>query len=366
MKADFEQLVLDRINVRVVNVPMRRPIVGAVGTYPEWPFILLDVMTKDGVVGHSYIEFYLLKSASYLVPAIHAIADPQVGKPIAPLDCFAHAFKTMNLHGRQGVSMIASAALDMAIWDALAKAAGQPLAVTLGGTVGPVRAYNTNGLWLTPIEKLGREAQELVAEGDFNAVKIRLGRTELKDDLAAIAAVREAVGPDRLIMSDFNQALKLGDALHRLHALDDQGLYWFEEPVTFDSFDQYAQLSREIRTPIQMGENLYGPRDFYNAVKAGAADLYMPDLMRIGGVTGFMRSAAIAGAAGIPISTHLYPEFSAHLLRASETADWLEWRDWAHPLIEEPFEVVGGAIQVPNRPGAGITWNEKGIAKYLV
>jgi mandelate racemase len=158
-----------------------------------------------------------------------------------------------------------------------------------------------------------------------------LGRARLEDDLTALAEVRNAIGPNVEIMSDFNQALSFGDALRRLHALDDQGLYWFEEPIVFDNYDQCAQLARELKTPMQIGENIYGPRDFYNAVKIGAADLYMPDLMRIGGVTGFLRCAAIAGAANLPISNHLYPEFSGHLLRVCETSDWLEWRDWGNP-----------------------------------
>ena len=165
-------------------------------------------------------------------------------------------------------------------------------------------------------------------------------------------------------MCDFNQGQTLQEAIWRCHALDDQGLYWFEEPVVFDNYAHSAQLARELKTPVQIGENIYGPRSFFDAVQAKAADLYMPDLMRIGGVTGWMRAAAIAGAAGHPMSSHLYPEVSAHLLRATETADWLEWRDWGNPIIAEPFEVVDGHAIVPDRPGNGIEWNEAMVAKY--
>ncbi len=134
----------------------------------------------------------------------------------------------------------------------------------------------------------------------------------------------------------------------------------------YDNYAQSAQLARELKTPISIGENIYGSRSFLDAVRAEAADLYMPDLMRIGGVTGWMRAAAIAGAAGCPLSSHLYPEVSAHLLRASESADWLEYRDWGNPIIAEPFEVVDGQAIVPNRPGNGIEWNEEAVKKYLV
>jgi mandelate racemase len=235
----------------------------------------------------------------------------------------------------------------------------------LGGSVGKIRTYNTNGLWLIPQEKLAEEARSLVAEGNFSAIKIRLGRPQLEDDIKAIDSVRQAVGNHIQLMSDFNQGQSLQDALLRMHGLDDQGLYWFEEPVVFDKYAQSAQLARELKTPISIGENIYGPRSFFDAVQAKAADVYMPDLMRIGGVTGWMRAAAIAGAAGLPLSSHLYPEVSAHLLRASESADWLEYRDWGNPIIAEPFQVTDGHAVVPDRLGNGIEWDEAAVKKYI-
>jgi mandelate racemase len=360
----LEKLTLESVRVRAVLIPMKRPIVAKVGTYPEWPFILIDVKTKEGIVGHSYLEPYLKKAVRYVGPVIEDMAEAFKGRQLAPLDLYRDVIGTLHLLGRQGVSVIAAAGLDMAIWDALAKAAGLPLAELLGGSVGKMRTYNTNGLWLLPLDKLATEAAELVEEGNFSAIKIRLGRPKLADDLKALELVREAIGKDIQLMCDFNQGQTLQEAIWRCHALDDQGLYWFEEPVVFDNYAQSAQLARELRTPVQIGENIYGPRSFFDAVQAQAADLYMPDLMRIGGVTGWMRAAAIAGAAGHPMSSHLYPEVSAHLLRATETADWLEWRDWGNPIIADPFEVVDGQAIVPDRPGNGIEWNEAMVAKY--
>ena len=363
MKA-LEKLTFESVRVRAVLIPMRRPIVAKVGTFTEWPFILIDVKTKEGIVGHSYLEPYLKNAVRYIKPMIEDIAEAFKGRQLAPLDLYRDAIGTLHLLGRQGVSVIAAAGLDMAIWDALAKAAGLPLAELLGGSVGKVRTYNTNGLWLLPVDKLAKEAAELVDEGNFSAIKIRLGRPKLADDLKALALVRESIGKDIHLMCDFNQGQTLQEAIWRCHALDDQGLYWFEEPVVFDNYAQSAQLARELKTPVQIGENIYGPRSFFDAVQAQAADLYMPDLMRIGGVTGWMRAAAIAGAAGHPMSSHLYPEVSAHLLRATEAADWLEWRDWGNPIIAQPFEVVDGHAVVPDRPGNGIEWNEAMVAKY--
>ena len=357
-------LTLKSVRARPVVVPLKRPVVSKVGLFREWPMILIDLYTHEGVVGHAYLEPYLKQSMRYIMAALEDLAEAAKGQPVAPFDSYRRGIGALHLVGREGVSLIAVSGLDMAAWDALAKAAEMPLAAFLGGTVGPVPAYNSNGLWLTPLDTLAAEAAALVAEGGFTGLKLRLGREKLADDLAAIAAVRAAAGATIKLMCDFNQGLSLGDALVRCHALDDQGLYWFEEPTTYDNIPGYAQLARELKTPVQLGENFYGPRLLYQAVLAGAGDYVMPDLMRIGGVTGWLRAAAITGAAGIPMSTHLYPEIAAHLMRVTDTAHWLEWQDWAAPILAEPFALENGQLIVPNRPGQGIAWNEQAVARF--
>ena len=245
--------------------------------------------------------------------------------------------------------MIAVAGVDMAAWDALARAAAVPLCVLLGGSIGPVPAYNSNGLWLRPPGELATEAVQLRDEGGFKGLKLRLGRQHLRDDVLAIEAVREAVGTDMSLMIDFNQALPFGDALERCHAIDNLGLAWIEEPIVYDNLEGYARLAAELKTPIQIGENFYGPRALFTALQMKACDYVMPDFMRIGGVSGWIRAAAIAGAAGIPISTHLYPEVGAHLLRVTETAHWLEWQDWANPVLQQPYQIQDGVQPVSRR-----------------
>jgi mandelate racemase len=360
------ELTLKSVRARPVVVPLKRPVVSRVGLFQDWPLILIDLYTHEGVVGHSYLAPYLKQSMRYIVPAIQDLAEAATGQPVAPFDAYRRGIGSLHLVGREGVSLIAVSGLDMAAWDALAKAAGVPLAVFLGGTIGRVPAYNSNGLWLTPLDTLAREAAALVAEGGFTGLKLRLGRDTLADDLAAIAAVREGAGATVKLMCDFNQGLSLGDALVRCHALDDQGLYWFEEPITYDNIPGYARLARELKTPLQLGENFYGPRLLYQALLAGAGDYVMPDLMRIGGVSGWLRAAAITSAAGIPTSTHLYPEMAAHLMRVTDTAHWLEWQDWADPILSEPFELENGHLVVPDKPGQGIQWDETAVAKFAV
>ena len=139
-----------------------------------------------------------------------------------------------------------------------------------------------------------------------------------------------------------------------------------EEPIVYDNLDGYTQLAAKLKTPIQIGENFYGPRDLHMALQKKACDFVMPDFMRIGGVTGWLKSEAIAGAAGVPMSTHLYPEVAAHVMRVTETAHWLEWQDWVNPVLQKPYEVKGGLLHIPNVPGVGLEWNEDVVAANLV
>jgi mandelate racemase len=362
----LESLTYQSLRVRAVSVPLKRRIVSRVGYFDRWPLILVDLQTREGVVGRSYLEPYLEQSVRYIVPALLDRHAAMVGRPVRPLDDFQTGRKSLHLIGYEGVAMIANAGLDMAAWDALALAAGLPLAVLLGGSLGTVPAYNSNGLWLTEPSALAAEAEALVAEGGFDALKLRLGRVRLADDLLAIRAVRQAAGADIQLMVDFNQGLSFGDALRRCHALDDEGLYWFEEPTTYNNLEGHAQLARELKTPVQLGENFYGPRELHRAIAMMAGDYVMPDLMRIGGISGWLRSVPIAAAAGIEVSTHLYPEVSAHLMRITETAHWLEWQDWADPILDEPFKLEAGRLTIPDKPGCGIAWNERAVASCLL
>jgi mandelate racemase len=357
---------IESIVARAVVVPLRRPLIAAIGRFERWPLVLIDVRTSDGVRGHSYVTPYRAAALPSILAEIDDLTELLRGRSASPVDAYAAAQAALNVVGEGGISQIATAAVDMALWDALAKASGLPLAEYLGGSIGDVRAYNSNGLWRHPASELADEAAVLLNEGGFDTLKLRLGYEDVSDDLAAIAAVREGVGGDVNLMVDFNQALGTGDALRRCHELDDEGLYWFEEPFDYSNVLAYRQLASKVRTPIQMGENYYGVRDFYTYAASGATHYAMADLMRIGGITGWLRTAGVAAGAGVQLSNHLYPEVSAHLLRVTPTAHWLEWVDWANPVLAEPSQPHDGVLTVPARPGTGVEWDEEAVARYLV
>jgi mandelate racemase len=359
-------LTFKDIRARPVVVKLKRPIVARIATITDWPLILIDLTTEEGIVGRSYLEPYLVKAMRYLIPALHDLGGMLKGRRVSPFELYDAARRSLHFVGYEGLATIAVSGLDMAAWDALAKAAGLPLCVLLGGSIGTVKSYNSNGLWLREPEAVAAEAIELRDEGGFTGLKLRLGREHMRDDLATIAAVRKAIGDGMHLMVDFNQGLTLDEALHRCHALDDLGLAWIEEPIVYDNLDGYAHLAAELKTPIQMGENFYGPRELHKALQRKACDLVMPDFMRIGGVSGWLRAAAIAGAAGVPVSTHLYPEVAAQVMRVTETAHWLEWQNWADPILLKPYEVKDGLLHIPNVPGTGLEWNENGVADNRV
>ncbi len=359
-------LTIRGITTRSVIVPVARPLVTRVVTIEQAPLLLIDLHTEEGVTGRTYLFGYLKRGNAYLAALLHDIAAMTKGDRIAPVEIFAKTKKGLTLMGHQGLAAMAASGFDVACWDALAQAAGVPLVTLLGGTVRPVRAYNSNGLGLIAPEAAAEEAQALVAEGDFDAVKIRLGRPTLEDDLAAVRAVRKAIGDDIVLPCDFNQGLSVVEAIRRGRALDGEGVYWIEEPTVYDDLEGHAKIAREVATPIQIGENFYGPRAMADAIAARAADYMMPDLERIGGVTGWLRAAALAETAGIEISSHLFPEVSCHLLSVTPTRHWLEFVDWAAPILAQPLRVENGHVLISEAPGTGIAWNEDAVAKFAV
>lgn len=353
------------LKARAVNVPMQRPLQTSGGAVTSAPLILVDLETASGITGRGYIFCYTTLALKPVVGLLNNLAEVIKGDPVVPADIDSKLQKTFRLLGPQGFAAMAMAAIDMAVWDAVAKANGQPLAQLLGGEVKPIPAYNSKGLGIIGAEKAGEEAKALADEG-FRAIKLRLGYPDIQSDVAVVRAVRAAIGDDVLIMTDYNQSLSVSEAQDRIHHLDDEGLFWIEEPTRADDYKGHAAIRDKARTPIQIGENCWGPNDMAKALDAGACDFFMPDAMKIGGVTGWMQAAALAEPLDLPISCHLFPEISAHLLSVTPTSHWLEYVDWANPILREPITIKDGHAVASPEPGSGIAWNEDAVAKYAV
>ena len=354
------------IRYRAVSAPMKRPLATSVATLTTSALLLIDLETDAGIVGRSYLFGMGRQNLAPMASLVAAMTEMVKGDEVAPLEIERKLRARYALLGVHNVVLIAMAGIDMAAWDAFAQSLGQPLVRALGATPRPIRAYNSKGLGIMDLKSLVKEARELVDEG-FRAIKLRMGRPEARADLEALRAVKQAIGPDVTLMVDFNQALTVAEATRRSHLIDEEGgVYWIEEPIRADDFAGAARLAREIRTPIQLGENFMGPEQMAQALAAGACDYAMPDAQRIGGVTGWMRAAALAQGAGMEMSSHLFPEVSCHLLAVTPTCHWLEYVDWADPVLKQPTELKDGHVVIPTRPGVGIEWNEAAVEKYRI
>jgi mandelate racemase len=353
-----------------VEVPMTYALGTSQARITRAPLLLIDLETEEGVTGRTYLFCYLSAAAPAMAAMLDEIGRMVAGDRVAPVQLWGKLAQRFMLIGVQGVVRMAMAGLDVAAWDALAIAAGVPLATFLGANVDnlgtkpqPIAAYNSCGLGLMTPAEVADEAEKLLARG-FRAVKLRLGYPTLKEDLAAVHAVRQRIGDDVALMVDYNQALSVPDALARGRALDAENIYWLEEPIRHDDYAGCASLAKALTTLIQIGENFSLPVAMETALAAGAADYMMPDLERIGGITGWRQAAVLAAEHRIKMSSHLFPEVSAHLLAATPTRHFLEYMDWADVLVQEPLRIVDGHALIPDRPGNGLVWDQAKVARF--
>jgi mandelate racemase len=350
------------VKARAVIAPISRPVKNAFGVIEAAPLVLIDVETDQGGTGRSYIFAYAKLTLKPLVHLIEAIGSDLVGKPVAPYDLMAQMDAKFRLLSWQGLVGMAVSGLDMAFHDALGQAAGQPLAQLLGGSPRPMRAYDSYGV-VDPVSD-EKDLKRSLDQG-FRGIKIKGGDGDAANDERMVKGVRKLIGPDIALMIDFNQSLGPAEAISRIARLAPYDLHWVEEPVAQENLQGLAAVRRESSISIQAGENWWFPRGFAEAIAAGACDFIMPDLMKVGGVTGWMRVAAQAEAASIPMSSHLFAEASAHMLAVTPTAHWLEVLDLGRAILAEPLQIVDGAITARGH-GLGLVWDEAAVAKYSV
>lgn len=349
--------------VRAVRVPMREPHRTASGVITESPLVLTDIITDSGLVGHSMVFTYTpmaLQPTAQLVQNFETLVQ---GEKLDPAAIDNKLAQRVRLLGPQGLVGMALAAIDMALWDALARLHEQPLWQLLGGEEQPQRAYA--GIGYDGVDGSAQAAEHLVKLG-YQGIKAKIGYPTVNEDLAVIQAMRKASGPDMAIMVDYNQSLSADEAIERLRILDTEGLGWVEEPTLAHDYSSHARIRAASNTPIQCGENWWGALDLQHAIDAQASDLVMPDVMKIGGVSGWQRASALAHEASLPVSSHLWPEVSAQLLCCTPTAHWLEYVDWWNPVLSNPIRIEQGMAMIDGALGTGVEWNQGAVEKYRV
>lgn len=357
----MQQQTVESLTVRPVSVPLEHPLQTASGELPEAPLVLLDLATREGVVGRSYVMAYTPLALHPLARMVRELEPVLAGREVAPADLSAVIAARFRLLGLRGLPTMALSAVDMAAWDALGRAAGVPVVRLLGGSPRPLPAYGSLRA-MRPADAAA-EVRDLVGHG-FTAYKGRVGFGGAAGDRQVVEAIRDAAGSDVRIALDYNQSLTAAGAHRRLERLADEQLLWIEEPLEATDFAGHARVRERAPMPVQLGENWWDAAEMADGLRAGACDLAMVDVMRIGGVTGWIRAAGVAEAARIPLSTHLFPKVSAHLLAVTPTADWLEHLDLAGPVLQRRPEVRDGLHHIPDRPGFDLDWDEDAVRRY--
>ena len=356
------RLTIESILVRGLDLSLARPVETASGVMTTTPLVLIDVRTAEGVVGRSYVRCYTPLALDPLVRLLSNLGELLRGSPGAPSVVAHELQRHFRLVGPQGLTGMAMAGIDMALWDARAHACGIPLVTLLGGEPKAVAAYAS--LRSMDPRAAATEAEELLGSG-FAAIKVKIGGRDLAADLETIRALRKVAGDGVRLMVDYNQSLSVSQAIERVRVLDGEGLYWIEEPTRADDFEGHARIAAAAGTAIQLGESWWGPEDMAKSIAVRASDHAMLDVMKLGGVTGWLRAMALAQAASLPASSHTFPEFSSHLLGITPTARYLEYLDHAGPILIEPVRVQNGRVLISERPGSGIEWDEALIQRLI-
>jgi L-alanine-DL-glutamate epimerase-like enolase superfamily enzyme len=358
---------ITRVRTEVVHLPVDPPILTAIlGAITSADCILTFLETDQGLVGEGLVFSINNRRLRVIHTMVEELADLVLGLDIREGGTLnARAWKALNFLGYEGVSIVGLAALDNALWDLRAKAAGLNVAHLIGACRPSVPTYASGGLWLgSSIDELQREAADFVARG-FRAVKTRVGPTEPERMVARVAAVREAVGPDIAIMVDANQQMSVKQAIRIGRMMENLNLTWFEEPVICTDHAGEAAIATALDTPLASGETVYTHRGVQAMLDARCADVIMPDLQRMGGPTEFLKAGHLCEAHHIPCASHLFPEMSLALLAALPGGHYLEHMPWFEPIYRERIELdaQGNAI-VPDRPGWGFSFDPAAIARY--
>ena len=350
------------ISVRTVIVPIDPPHRTAGGVIEKSPLVLIDIICSDGLVGHGLIFTYLPAALKPVGELILGLKHLVIGRQLAPATLYDELQARSRLIGAQGLMGMALAGIDMAMWDAFARHQSMSLCRLLGGEPRTVKAYA--GIGYDGEVGVAKQAEHWVKQG-YSGVKAKIGYPTVAEDIRVVQAMRKAVGPGIDIMVDYNQCLNPTEAITRLRYLDNEGLTWVEEPVLAHDFIGSAYVKDAIDTPIQSGENWWGPIDMRNALAADASDYVMPDVMKIGGVSGWQKAVAMAEAVGKQVSSHLWPEVSAQLLSIGRTSHWLEYMDWWSTILANPLRVEDGVVVIDDALiGSGVAWNEKAVAAF--
>jgi len=356
---------ITNFNTTLIDLPLEKPIATAIHSISSTGCVLLELETDAGIVGESYVFTLNAVRLKALHEMLLGFSHQVEGRdPHFVTAIWQDIWNEMNPIGQKGFSVLALSAIDTACWDIIGKATGLPLHRVFGACRDKVKTYASGGLWLSQtIDECLHQAQEFINAG-FCGMKIRLGSSKMGTDVERVAKIREAVGPDIELYADANQSLLPKQAIRLGRQLEEFNLVWFEEPVVYNNLKGNAAVCSALDTPVAGGESEYSRFGMRDILEAAAVDVLMPDLQRIGGLSEFRRTAAMAACYETPVSSHLFTEHSICIAASEANCISVEHMPWFMPLFNETMEIDGGYIRVPERPGIGFTFNQSTIKRY--
>jgi L-talarate/galactarate dehydratase len=363
---DARSSAISDARVRLLRVPRDTAVSSSYATYQWIEVVVVELSTDDGLTGYGWTN--IIGTGG---PAIASFVDTEFlplmsgADPADVRTLWERMYRHSMSRGRKGVAMYALSAVDIALWDLLAQRAELPLHHLLGSTRDTIPVYG-DGCWVSlSLDELIAEAQAYTSMKAWG-VKVKIG-TDLPTALTRLDAVREAIGPHTRLMVDANQAFNPLEAATVARHLQERDVYWFEEPVLADSLDDYARLAQKTDITIAAGENEYTRYGFRDLIGTGAVDILQPDVHRVGGVTEFMRIAALAETWNIPVAPHTSYELHAQLLAAVGTGLVCEYYTWfPDGFFERPFDIVDGHVRVPATPGIGARPSADAMTRFVV
>ena len=350
-----------------VEIPLQKPLITAIHKTESVGVVVIRIETDAGLVGENYV-FALNKDRLTVFEAmINSLTQFLIGQnPLYVEKIWEQMWTDCNPVGQKGISISAISAIDTALWDLIGKHAGMPLYQLFGACRDKVKAYASSGLWLSAsVDELIEEAHDFIEQG-FRSVKLRLGKDNPKEDIARARALRAAIGDDIEILTDANQSLTPRQAISLARQLEDLDIGWLEEPVPAHDLVGHNRILEAINIPVASGETDYTRFGMKSILDSHAVDILMPDLQRIGGLSEFRKTAALASAYNIPISTHIFTEQSLSIAGSAANCISVEHVDWFAPLYREKITIEEGYIAMPERSGLGFSFDYEFIDAHLL
>jgi L-alanine-DL-glutamate epimerase-like enolase superfamily enzyme len=359
---------ITKVEVKIARVPADEPLAAGPATPGATrEIVTLRVFTDQGIEGIGY-TFFGAALTGALRQAVEALGSLAVGEdPLRTEAITAKLRAACAGSGPGGLLTLALSAIDIALWDIKGKALNLPLWQMVGGYRDRVPTYASGALMRTfPLEHLVKAGPRLVEKG-FRQMKTQLalpGDTSPEREVERIRRMRESIGPDIDLMCDINQRWRVDQAIDIGTRIEDAHLFWLEDVTTADDYQGLARVTDALSTPVAGGEYLYGPAPFRQMMEARSVDIVMIDLMRAGGITGWLKIAGMAEAFNLPVVSHLVPEIHVHLIAAIPNGLTVEYMPWTFSLFEEVPVPDKGELAVPRKPGLGLKFDEAALKRF--